>query len=532
MALRNAFGDLALETTQVSVDSHLAAMESHMPVQDAKMDTLHEDMASNLFHKLQGTDIFGNTVVSQRINQIEVPLNDTNWIDYVDVSGTGTAAQGNGQVQISSGTGTNGSYKVISKDFVQYRSGSEIGWGFTWRFPTVGVLGSYQRIGATDNTWANGVWIGYEAAAFGISYARNGSVLWTRTQAQWLDPCDGSVGSEYTLNGSPVALDKTKDQLIRIRAGLFGHAGFIVEIRTPDGHWLKITEYTGINSDTVAVFGDFDLKVAMEVKKTGADATNLQLVSACWAGWTGVSQMRMNSTITDRTLAQTTRTVIEGKTTAGGGGYVPVKVNPSGALTADVTGSSVSLDATTLAALESVNVQNTVTVQATDLDVRNLTYAQDKVDVTGSTVTANVTGNVSVTNHPSEYPLPAAQVTTLTPQTDALTNTELRASDVNVADSGEREYLHFTADVLASDDTTLITPAAGKRIRIRWIYLINSPTAETPVKMKVRFGSNPPIYNVYALSKRQMVTGGINESLILNLSAIGDVAVTVIYEEI
>jgi hypothetical protein len=46
----------------------------------------------------------------------------------------------------------------------------------------------------------------------------------------------------------------------------------------------------------------------------------------------------------------------------------------------DVTGSEVSLDAATLAALEQV------TVSATDLDIRDLTFATDKVDVTGSEV--------------------------------------------------------------------------------------------------------------------------------------------------
>lgn len=40
--------------------------------------------------------------------------------------------------------------------------------------------------------------------------------------------------------------------------------------------------------------------------------------------------------------------------------------------------------------------------------------------------------NVSVDNLPSEYPLPAAQIITLTPQTDALTDTQLRASPVVV----------------------------------------------------------------------------------------------------
>jgi hypothetical protein len=49
----------------------------------------------------------------------------------------------------------------------------------------------------------------------------------------------------------------------------------------------------------------------------------------------------------------------------------------------DVSGSTIELGATTLAALESI------TVSATDLDIRNLAFATDKVDVSGSTITVN-----------------------------------------------------------------------------------------------------------------------------------------------
>lgn len=47
----------------------------------------------------------------------------------------------------------------------------------------------------------------------------------------------------------------------------------------------------------------------------------------------------------------------------------------------DVSGSEVSLDSATLAALENV------VVSATDLDIRDLAFATDKVDVSGSTIT-------------------------------------------------------------------------------------------------------------------------------------------------
>ncbi len=71
----------------------------------------------------------------------------------------------------------------------------------------------------------------------------------------------------------------------------------------------------------------------------------------------------------------------------------------------DVSGSVVALDAPTLAALESITVQNgsgaaavniqdggnSITVDAADLDIRDLVFATDKVDVSGSSVTVTAT---------------------------------------------------------------------------------------------------------------------------------------------
>ena len=60
--------------------------------------------------------------------------------------------------------------------------------------------------------------------------------------------------------------------------------------------------------------------------------------TACWAGGTSSAYTRITDTLTDNSLAGLNRSVITGVTTGGGGGYVNVKVNPSGALVADVTG--------------------------------------------------------------------------------------------------------------------------------------------------------------------------------------------------
>lgn len=100
-----------------------------------------------------------------------------------------------------------------------------------------------------------------------------------------------------------------------------------------------------------------------------------------------------------------------------------------------------------------------------------------------------------------------------------------------VPDAGEREFTHVVATITNIGDTTIYTPAAGKRIRLRWIYAINDPVAGTVPLMRVFLGTAEK-FRVYALSKRQVVTGDINAPLIINLNASGSVAVTVLLEEI
>lgn len=102
---------------------------------------------------------------------------------------------------------------------------------------------------------------------------------------------------------------------------------------------------------------------------------------------------------------------------------------------------------------------------------------------------------------------------------------------LNVADSGEREYTHVTATVSTSGDTTVHTPAAGKKIRLHWVYAINNPSASSPPRIVVRLGATE-YYRVWALSKRQQITGPTNGPLVINLSGTGDVAVTAILEEV
>jgi len=96
-------------------------------------------------------------------------------------------------------------------------------------------------------------------------------------------------------------------------------------------------------------------------------------------------------------------------------------------------------------------------------------------------------------------------------------------------DSGEYEYTHVVATVTASGSTTIYTPTAGRLIRLRWIYAINDPGSSATPLIKVFLGAQE-YYRVFALSKRQAISGPIDGPLIINLSEAAEVAVTAILE--
>jgi hypothetical protein len=101
----------------------------------------------------------------------------------------------------------------------------------------------------------------------------------------------------------------------------------------------------------------------------------------------------------------------------------------------------------------------------------------------------------------------------------------------HVQDSGEQEYTHVVATVTASGSTTIYTPASGRRVRLRWIYALNDPGSTASPLIKVFLGGSEK-YRVYALSKRQLVTGPVNGALIIDLSEAAEVAVTALIEEV
>lgn len=95
----------------------------------------------------------------------------------------------------------------------------------------------------------------------------------------------------------------------------------------------------------------------------------------------------------------------------------------------------------------------------------------------------------------------------------------------------QQEFTPVSALVTAVGDTTLYTPAAGKRIRLRWAYALNDPASNTPARITIKLGTQVK-YLTYGISKKQVDTGPIDGALMVNLSQAGNVAVTFRIEEV
>ena len=90
-----------------------------------------------------------------------------------------------------------------------------------------------------------------------------------------------------------------------------------------------------------------------------------------------------------------------------------------------------------------VGVDTGLTQPTTPSDTQPVSAASLPLPTGAATAAGQLPDNhqVTVSNHPAEYPLPDSQVSTLTPQTDALTDAQLRASALTVADTDSNALL-------------------------------------------------------------------------------------------
>ena len=108
--------------------------------------------------------------------------------------------------------------------------------------------------------------------------------------------------------------------------------------------------------------------------------------------------------------------------------------------------------------------------------------------------------DVRVSNQPAEFPLPAAQIVALAPQTNALTQAQLLEQElpVRTEDSSEREYTPGLLGTLvtAAGDTVVYAPPAGKSWILHQAYAV-------PV---TRGAEEPPVITIKTITSA--ATGG------------------------
>jgi hypothetical protein len=279
-------------------------------------------------------DVFGQLVIANRYNQFEINYDSTDPDSISEITVTksngGDASNLAGQAVFTSNANTNGGVSAVTNLNVAYRPNSETYAAFTAIWPSGGLVNSYQRIGIYDAN--NGFYIGYEGVNFGITLRKAGVDTFTAKAAWNVDTLTGGVGSKYTRNGVPEAIDFTKDNLFRVRYGWLGAAPIYWEVLSPDGEWVLFDIYRHPNTTGGTTINNPDLPMTLDIQKTAAGATVLTMNTACWAAGTTSPYTKISSIINDNTLANMSRSVITGRASTGGGTYYNVKVTPSGAL--------------------------------------------------------------------------------------------------------------------------------------------------------------------------------------------------------
>lgn len=119
--------------------------------------------------------------------------------------------------------------------------------------------------------------------------------------------------------------------------------GVKVEFSTDGTNWDHSHQTTYTAATGVGYIFNAEYRYARVVYTNGAAAqTFFRLQTIFKTGYVAPSLYTLDQTVTGGMFAQLQKSTIIGKTTGGGGGFVDVKVNPSGALTVEATVSGVS----------------------------------------------------------------------------------------------------------------------------------------------------------------------------------------------
>lgn len=361
---------------------------------EAKQDALLD------FFKPARTSL-NEIVIESRTSQLDGIFHTAINTDIITptVANGGSANIVTGHLVLATGTNVDtGSAKIQSVDSLIYKSGQEIFVQFSVAFTATAGAATLQRIGLANAS--NGFALQNLAGTMQMLARTGGADATTALSAANIDTLVGGVGSKFTRAGAPEAINWGLKNLVRFRFPWHGIGSVTWEALSPDGDWVAFHKMRYPNSQLLSHIYTPELPILAEVSKSaGASAVDIKMYIGCLMAGTTGKQYALSETIQDHTLAEVVRSVIAGVTTGGGGGYVNVKVTPSGALVVESTVSG------TVLVSDTYNVNNVEDASATVAYVGKETaggawYLQ-KIDTTSGTAVrhATVLNNVGVASY-------------------------------------------------------------------------------------------------------------------------------------
>ncbi len=160
----------------------------------------------------------------------------------------------------------------------------------------------------------------------------------------------------------------------------------------------------------------------------------------------------------------------------------------------------------------------------------------------GAPLRVDPTGTTTQPVSASTLPLPTGAATAANQQTDALTDAQLRAASVLV-DVDDELVTPGTLTTSTIGTNTVVTPTAGKALRVFWFYVAAKPTNGSSVDIGFRWTTGGTDFYTAPLSQyggvfthapkggKGYVEGAADEALVINLSAAMSVHVNIDYEE-
>lgn len=198
---------------------------------------------------------------------------DTAVTGSITPAGHGRASTISGKLTINSGTDGTTRNCIPSRKQGTYVAGFDMEGMSTWAWLDGGLANTFQFAFLLGNATC-GIGVGFDGLDWGVVHRMAGVDSHT---APNLDPLDGSGPSKMVI-------DTTKINIFRVGMAYLGVGGFLLRIwDAPTRKWVPFHFITRANVSTMLLVDDPHLGTLGDIKKTGAAATNVRMISGSWS---------------------------------------------------------------------------------------------------------------------------------------------------------------------------------------------------------------------------------------------------------